>query len=86
MVSELRKSGAKSEKDLVLILVVVEDGLGALLKVDEDTTLDVLILVVVEDGLGEVLECQWTRVQSLNPCCSGRWSRSHVPWTSCCSS
>ena len=67
--------------DNVLILVVVEDGL-VLLKQDVNEVIveGVLILVVVEDGLvlatftpkGEFDAC-------LNPCCSGRWSR-----TSCC--
>ena len=38
---------------LVLILVVVEDGLGAgHIRQDEEVRATVLILVVVEDGLG----------------------------------
>ena len=38
----------------------------------------VLILIVVEDGLVLTLVAQGCRpiVASLNPCCSGRWSRT----------
>ena len=36
-----------------------------------------IILVVVEDGLGgAVARPVWESEMSLNPCCSGRWSRS----------
>ena len=38
---------------MVLILVVVEDGLGEFLNVLGGSPIKVLILVVVEDGLGE---------------------------------
>ena len=38
---------------------------------------EVLILVVVEDGLGVNLKATLLEYGiSLNPCCSGRWSRS----------
>ena len=38
----------------------------------------VLILVVVEDGLVLLLKILLLRVKRcLNPCCSGRWSRTH---------
>ena len=37
----------------------------------------VLILVVVEDGLGEINYYDFDYdCYGLNPCCSGRWSRS----------
>ena len=63
----------------VLILVLVEDGLGEFneWKLKELDEL-VLILVLVEDGLG-VLKKQEQRItfftSSLNPCFGGRWSR-----------
>ena len=39
----------------------------------------VLILVVVEDGLGVRQKYpDLTEENSLNPCCSGRWSRRNV--------
>ena len=37
---------------MVLILVLVEDGLGALFMIDSTLDVFVLILVLVEDGLG----------------------------------
>ena len=62
----------------VLILVVVEDGLvQALPKTSTMWVSTVLILVVVEDGL--VLRLILFRkllLKGLNPCCSGRWSRT----------
>ena len=63
-----------------IILVVVEDGLGAYIRVGEWYLFNiVLILVIVEYGFGDTkrLLCGET-VKSLNPCCSGRWSRSCV--------
>ena len=60
----------------VLILVVVEDGLGAPKEWEFRHDLGVLILVVVEDGLGD--KDNWLaeiKKWCLNPCCSGRWSR-----------
>ena len=61
----------------VLILVVVEDGLGASFSISIIIIfIIVLILVVVEDGLGGVgFEFYGTFKNGLNPCCSGRWSR-----------
>ena len=62
----------------VLILVLVEDGLGGY---DEEdglrNTIYVLILVLVEDGLGAHQKTAITSryLQSLNPCFSGGWSR-----------
>ena len=53
MVSEGRRYYIKVERCIVLILVLVEDGLGVLLKPTSTVTaIKVLILVLVEDGLG----------------------------------
>ena len=62
----------------VLILVVVEDGLvqKRLLKVIV-FYLRVLILVVVEDGLVRTRQGFILSLFCLNPCCSGRWSRTY---------
>ena len=61
---------------IVLILVVVEDGLGASILNPREKKKFVLILVVVEDGLGVKTNSDSTMEKtSLNPCCSGRWSR-----------
>ena len=65
--------------DKVLILVVVDDGL--VLKDFEVTKkmFYVLILVVVDDGLVQAFRVQLRIAYSgLNPCCSGRWSRTSV--------
>ena len=53
MVSEKKVNQVKLQEVIVLILVVVEDGLG----------------VRLEHKAGEEI------LDSLNPCCSGRWSR-----------
>ena len=56
----------------------MEIGLGALMaEFLQVTTSLVLILVVVEDGLGDT-QFQFDQfvIAGLNPCCSGRWSRS----------
>ena len=69
---------AKSEWSMgVLILIVVEDGL-VLDKVNAELKkLDVLILIVVEDGLVQNTNYSQFKTQSsLNPYCSGRWSRT----------
>ena len=68
----------KRNSNEVLILVVVDDGL-----VQPDAeylnykVVAVLILVVVDDGLvlGNYSIVGALR-ESLNPCCSGRWSRT----------
>ena len=62
----------------VLILVVVDDGLVHVVGFDVDIeTLQVLILVVVDDGLVLVLAKEVAYYHNrLNPCCSGRWSRT----------
>ena len=46
------KRGIQIQSTPVLILVLVEDGLGAPKKGYSDTIFTVLILVLVEDGLG----------------------------------
>ena len=52
MVSERRQHRGKSERKSVLILVLVEDGLGEDDFVGVEQGRYVLILVLVEDGLG----------------------------------
>ena len=59
----------------VLILVVVEYGLGHL-SATVSRDMKVLILVVVEYGLGHIPLSTDASVGSLNPCCSGIWSRT----------
>ena len=61
---------------LVLILIVVEYGLGVLeINVPKLNEL-VLILIVVEYGLGVLSKPKLRQVKlSLNPYCSGIWSR-----------
>ena len=63
----------------VLILVLVDVGLGhsALISADALTTV-VLILVLVDVGLGHCGEVRFTRIRGgcLNPCFSGCWSRT----------
>ena len=61
--------------DRVLILVVVEYGLGHL-SATVSRDMKVLILVVVEYGLGHIPLSTDASVGSLNPCCSGIWSRT----------
>ena len=60
----------------VLILVLMEDTLGEHLSKDAYKNVAVLILVLMEDTLGvykDVKGCG--KVQSLNPCFNGRYSR-----------
>ena len=67
----------QAEVTLVLILVVVEDGLVLSKWLMGDPVFVVLILVVVEDGLVPfVLLSKESKEEGLNPCCSGRWSRT----------
>ena len=60
----------------VLILIVVEYGLGEFIEITKDAYGGVLILIVVEYGLGGVVTqpLAWA-CGSLNPYCSGIWSR-----------
>ena len=65
----------------VLILVVVEDGLVLSMQFGEIVGVGVLILVVVEDGLVRQIEdLLMGATIGLNPCCSGRWSRTANPY------
>ena len=61
----------------VLILVLVEDGLGVSAIDSKKVPGQVLILVLVEDGLGGYALAQACGLQrfGLNPCFSGGWSR-----------
>ena len=54
MVSELIKCIIITKEEYVLILVVVEDGLGDGNNAGNNNAGNVLILVVVEDGLGDI--------------------------------
>ena len=58
----------------------MDDGLVLALALAVDAVLRVLILIVVDDGLVRV-NCSSFLVavlKSLNPYCSGRWSRTHL--------
>ena len=56
MVSEINEKWRWREDRSVLILVLVEDGLGEWLSTRKTTIVYVLILVLVEDGLGALLK------------------------------
>ena len=61
----------------VLILVLVEDGLGGNISIFSAIENTVLILVLVEDGLGAcMIKAINPTKDGLNPCFSGGWSRS----------
>ena len=62
----------------VLILVVVDNGLVLNEVITEGKKYPVvLILVVVDNGLVQLNADAWKQMQtSLNPCCSGQWSRT----------
>ena len=79
MVSEPIGRFVRPVLSTVLILVLVEDGLGGKgLLFNPALVAHVLILVLVEDGLGE-LEDKYVFLSEnvgLNPCFSGGWSRS----------
>ena len=64
----------------VLILIVVEDGLVLGLEKMLKQDVGVLILIVVEDGLVQQKHISTTcfHLESLNPYCSGRWSRTDL--------
>ena len=53
----------------------MEDGLRTLEELSAGVKQKVLILVVMEDGL-RVDGSKTQVIQSLNPCCCGRWSQS----------
>ena len=61
----------------VLILIVVEDGLVHAKRFTNVVGTKVLILIVVEDGLvRNLVKFTINTISSLNPYCSGRWSRT----------
>ena len=61
----------------VLILVLVDVGLGLLEYVRDWAEKNVLILVLVDVGLGQLRNVQSSIDQhGLNPCFSGCWSRT----------
>ena len=63
----------------VLILVVVDDGLVLDIETLQNYGNGVLILVVVDDGLVLIVPIKFINLTpSLNPCCSGRWSRTRT--------
>ena len=77
MVSETLKGRRLTWLTAVLILVLVEDGLGVIQKHMEILNSTVLILVLVEDGLGDFSKSiKDVTEKCLNPCFSGGWSRS----------
>ena len=79
MVSEPGQSRRPKTTSAVLILVLVEDGLGDGTIHIKATSIDVLILVLVEDGLGVGSQVGFMLSKScLNPCFSGGWSRSLI--------
>ena len=79
MVSYLVWNWVKDFLAYVLILIVVDDGLVHEYLDRIVFSEDVLILIVVDDGLvlTAVLFLS-SMVRSLNPYCSGRWSRTTV--------
>ena len=82
MVSYMPSNHRTQRFYIVLILVVVDDGLvllsGATINIVQEA---VLILVVVDDGLVHLFFCSVCMFKTcLNPCCSGRWSRTYKAW------
>ena len=71
-------TGEISFVESVLILVVVDDGLVLLNDyASVGSCSQVLILVVVDDGLVPTwISLFLYFILCLNPCCSGRWSRT----------
>ena len=62
---------------VVLILVVMEDGLVLTVMKGTKNTVEVLILIVVDDGLVQIVMILSSLSHiSLNPYCSGQWSRT----------
>ena len=72
----LNSKGYSSSSHYVLILVLMEDGLGLLNFLDY-VIFRVLILVLMEDGLGQESVKRFFPSTSLNPCFNGRWSRTN---------
>gem|GEM_PF-6467642 len=71
--------------DLVLILVLMEDGCGLQLLQQVQKLRTVLILVLMEDGCGQSTSYPGPREWefSLNPCFNGRWLRTFQAWYGC---
>ena len=62
----------------------MEDGLVLPREITNGKYNLVLILVVVEDGLVLINFSNFkSNSKCLNPCCSGRWSRTHLPYNIC---
>ena len=79
MVSELTVEQFKAAMNVVLILVVVEDGLrDVVIGIMRYCGTRVLILVVVEDGLRGGQYIYSDTLLCLNPCCCGRWSQRNI--------
>ena len=78
MVSYMKMEMRTKQNNIVLILIVVEDGLVPSMSISQTSKLDqVLILIVVEDGLVQaLLPFNQATNKRLNPYCSGRWSRT----------
>ena len=76
MVSEAKAGDVLNLQTMVLILVLVEDGLGVAKTWMQASYNWVLILVLVEDGLGVgQFASEDAARECLNPCFSGGWSR-----------
>ncbi len=77
MVSEFAHTLTRRSRLNVLILVLLEDGIGVKYYISERKTRHVLILVLLEDGIG--VDCFPTKYgyswECLNPCFTGRWYR-----------
>ena len=69
---------------LVLILIVVDNGLVQAIVEGKKYAVSVLILIVVDNGLVPFKGfAQAVDTASLNPYCSGQWSRTLLSWTIC---
>ena len=78
MVSYLNRLNVVLVNSTVLILVVMEDGLVRPSSWCYNNIYSVLILVVMEDGLVQPEKLKdAVKEVCLNPCCNGRWSRTH---------
>ena len=59
----------------------MEDGLVLAIRQVALGAAAVLILVVMEDGLVQFYVEPFKILEyGLNPCCNGRWSRTHFDW------
>ena len=76
MVSDIKKYKGYGDEWDVLILVIMEYGLGHEKELMNLIPEGVLILVIMEYGLGRFLEFLWSGGMGLNPCYNGIWSRT----------